>query len=260
MQFRCFPLSARGRGQRCRCNAINDPATRVRRTEAPDCRLSQHRRNNEAGQIVDAGHGEAPWDGWKGTFIHGGPPVPEAPAALPAGVTVRWLIPSPSWPSWPATGFTPRSWAARLFRRFRGWAIRRRVPALGFMPQAQGLASHIGHRSRPGETTWPHARSDSLPLAPPVSGCHAVNVQLNWQAAGANAREGAGPVCSSVHGPLTKPVPIPASRPALRTGHAQSLRDELNTEHTGQTCRLRGRLPRVLRQQPGIWAVGSVHA
>ena len=46
------------------------------------------------------------------------------PAALPAGVTVRWLIPSPSWPGLPAIGFTPRSWAARLFRRSRGWAIR----------------------------------------------------------------------------------------------------------------------------------------
>jgi hypothetical protein len=58
--------------------------------------------------------------------------------------------------------------------------LRRRVPALGFMPQAQGLASHIGHRSRPGETAGPLALSDSLPFAPPVSGCHAVNVQLNW--------------------------------------------------------------------------------
>ena len=35
---------------------------------------------------------------------------------------------------------------------------------------------------------------------------------------GRTGARGAGPVCSSVHGSLTKPVPIPASRPALRTG------------------------------------------
>ena len=32
----------------------------------------------------------------------------------------------------------------------------------------------------PGETAWWLARSDSLRFAPSVSGCHAVNVQLNW--------------------------------------------------------------------------------
>jgi hypothetical protein len=51
---------------------------------------------------------------------------------------------------------------------------------------------HVGARPRvPGETAEPLARSDSLPFAPPVSGCHAVNVQLNryrrWGRMGAKA-------------------------------------------------------------------------
>jgi hypothetical protein len=54
------------------------------------------------------------------------------------------------------------------------------LPPTRSRSQAQSLASHVGHRSRPGETTGPLARSGSLLFAPRVSGCHAVNVQLNW--------------------------------------------------------------------------------
>jgi len=37
-------------------------------------------------------------------------------------------------------------------------------------------------------------RSDSLRFAPPVSGCLAVNVQLNWQAVGTHRGPKLGPV------------------------------------------------------------------
>jgi hypothetical protein len=65
-----------------------------------------------------------------------------------------------------------------------------------------------------GDTDGPLARSGSLPFAPSVSACHAVNMHLTdtgrW-----SAQASAGGVCSSVHGPPARPVLIPASHPKL---------------------------------------------
>jgi hypothetical protein len=65
--------------------AEDSDGIRTETVEAPDCRPSQHRLSNEAGQIVDAGHGEPVGRDGKGTFTHGGTLVAGAPATLTAG-------------------------------------------------------------------------------------------------------------------------------------------------------------------------------
>jgi hypothetical protein len=141
--------------------------------------------HSEAGQIVDAGHGEPRGGG----MARGRLSTRRDPGAgsgrgsarrAACRVTVRWLIPSPSWPSWPATCFTPRSWAARLSRRSRGWPSAGASQPLDACHRRKVWPVTSVTARVPGETTGSLARSDSLLFAPPVSGFRAVNVQLNW--------------------------------------------------------------------------------
>jgi hypothetical protein len=208
-----------------------------------------------AGQMVDAGHGEPRGAGWQGDVC----PRRDPGAGSGRGstrraacrATVRWhsitFVAHLA-----ATGFTPRSWAARLFRRSCGGASRRRVPTLGCMPQAQ--KSGQSHRS-PLASRGNYWAARALRFAPVRSSgfrmpCRERAVEL-VRTLGRTGARGAGPVCSSVRGALTRPVFTPASRRAP-SASAKPLSDGswvCGSQSRAVRLRTRRRRDRVLPRQ-----------
>jgi hypothetical protein len=116
----------------------------------------------------------------------------------------------------------------------------RHVPAPRFTPP--GAMSGWSHRSprassRTRGTSGTLARSGSLRFAPPVSGCHAVNVQLSLWAAGTHRgpKGGLFPPLASVatapHTAATWPVHRADRPPAQQTGPASGRWSERPAPH-----------------------------
>ena len=171
---------------------------------APDCRPSQHRRSNEAGQIVDARHAEPGGAGWQGDVYPRRDPGAGSGRGMASATSLQALSRSAARQTgtapracpatgWSATQSTSPTWRARC----RAWTppgclrahsissgtVRRRVcklrrPSAGTVaaaageprPDATGLVVPFarGDRTRPASLLYCAIGAGQTPSLPPA--------------------------------------------------------------------------------------------